>query len=666
MSAVEINVEVPVISWLEEPVKKSVNSVFGGINAAVEAMDFFKKYRGTHFSMLNEAVGKVKVLGMSSPLMLMDLYYTTYVSSDIRRRLYESEWHTLHEERARSTGLSRFRSIDGAAYVEKSKRLVVLGGPGAGKTTFLKFLALAYSNKEVFSKTKLKVEKLPVFLPLPDFSKTDDDVLTFLSAALVMREGDFARDFFERSMRKGLAVVLMDSLDEVPESRRTTVIERIKAFCNLYPDVKVVVSCRTADYKEILENFDEVELVRLSKTAVQSIVRSWFKGRKDLADKLISVINSDSGISNLTETPLLLSLLCIQFKHDLILPRRKVEVYKRCVETLLRDWDTTRGFRRESSYESLSDLHKERLFEHLAGRGTDTGLTYIFSDESVRSITADYISRLGISAEEAPGIISEVERHHGIVERHSIESLCFSHASIQDYFVARDAISCRKEQEIVKSRMDDESWSGVIEFICGLHPDPTQIFDLMVKKASLKDLKNYPAIERRAKLLYLIYRCMSVGPILLPAKAVEINSHILNSLQSFVRLMAGSGVYPMCSYGEGGVRHPYFYRGQQRPSLHAALLPYRKLSNEMLIRPVPGFAKLARESCDELLAGQTLGEVELSLLLNMIVPMSKVDPDGVMDVLSKARGRIEGSRLFEAIIDETLTTIAKNEATASG
>lgn len=657
-----VKIEIPVISWLDEPVRKSVNSVFGGINAAVEAFDLFNKYRGSHFSMLNEAVGKVKVLGMSSPLSLIDLYYPTYVSSDIRRRLYQPEWRTLVSDGSIKSGVNKFRSIDGADYVEKSKRLVVLGGPGAGKTTFLKFLALAYSNKGIFESTKLKTQKLPFFLPLPDFSKSEDSVLGAISAALVVREGEYARDFVERAVKKGLAVILMDSLDEVPEDRRPSVVGRIKEFCNIYPDVKIVISCRAADYKEVLESFDEVELVKLGKSAVKAIVRSWFKGRRDLSDKLISVIESDSGISNLTETPLLLSLLCIQFKHDLILPRRKVEVYKRCVETLLRDWDATRGFRRESSYESLSDLHKERLFEHIAGRATDDGQVYIFSDERICEIAGGYVSRLGLEASDAREIILEIERHHGIVERHSLESFCFSHASIQDYFVARDAISRRSEMDLIRRRLDDESWSGVIEFICGLHPEPDSIFDLMIKRATLKDLKNYPAIERRAKLLYLVYRCMSVGPILPKEKALEINSHIVRSLQSFVSLMGDSGVYPMCAYGEGGVRHPYFHTGSKRPSLHSALLPYRKLSNEILVRPVAGYAEIAIESCDEILARTNFSVVELSLVLNTVVPLSKLDPDSVLVVLAKARQRLEAVKVFVDFIDETIRTITKRQA----
>lgn len=654
-----MDTEVPIINWFEEPAKKSINSVFGGVNSAVEALDLFRKYRAAHFSMLKEIVGKVKVLGMSSPISLADLYYPTLVSSDIRRRLYQSVWLNSSSQSTRGTGVHHVRAIDGGSYVEKCDRLVVLGGPGAGKTTFLKFLALAFSDGDIFSGTKLKTSKLPFFVSLPDLAKGEDSVLDFMAKPLVAREGEYAKDFIVRALKKGLSIVLFDSLDEVPDGKRSYVIERIREFCRLYPSCKVVVSCRTADYKEVLESFDEVELVKLSAAAVKKIVNSWFKGNKQYADRLIQVIENDSSIANLTETPLLLSLLCIQFRHDLVLPRRKVEVYKRCVEALLREWDTTRGFRRESAYESLSDLHKERLFECIAGAEALKEHSYVISDEKILGVTADYISRIGIEESCAQSVIAEIERHHGIVERHSLESYCFSHSSIHDYFTARYALSHRIEMDVVRLRLEDESWASIIEFICGLHAEPDQIFDLMVKRATLKDLKNYPAIERRAKLLFLVYRCMSVGPTLGKAKADEIGRHIVHSMQSFVRLMADSGVYPMCSYGEGGVRHPYFHLSQKRPSLHSALLPYRKLSNEILVRPVPSYARSAIASCDELLSGEDFSILEMAVVLNTIVPLAKSDPDAVLSVLDRMKVRLGPDNWWNGLVDESRKTIIR-------
>lgn len=652
--------KVPVIDWIGEPVSKSVNSVFKGINEKVEALDLFKKYRSAHFQMLREVVGKVKILGMTSPISLADLYYPAQVSTDIRRRLYQPEWVANQDDFSRKNEAKKTRAIDASSYIEQKQRVVVLGGPGAGKTTFLKFLAVAYSDRDVFDSSRLKKSKLPFFLALPDLAKSDEEIFEALTKNIVTREGEYAALFAKRSMEKGLAVVLLDSLDEVPDARKGAIIDRIQRFTTLYPNAKIVVSCRAADYKEVLESFDEVELVRLSIEAAKKIVKSWFKDEPDRSNRLISVIDSDLSIANLTETPLLLSLLCIQFKHDLTLPRRKVEVYKRCVETLLREWDTTRGFRRETAYESLSDLHKERLFEHLAGEGTAKENLYVFHQEDIWGITASYVERLGISRLEAKNVVNEIERHHGIIERHSAESYCFSHSSIQDYFVAGSVLGKRIELDFVKKNIENESISSVIEFICGLHNDPAEIFDFMIKRISLKDLKNFPAIERRAKLLFLMYRCLSVGPALAPAVVNRINSHIVSSLQAFVQLMGQSGVFPLCTFGDGGVRHPYFYVGQPRPSLHAALLPYRRLSNEIFAKPVESYVNEAFNSCERMLnESDDFNVTKISLILNTVVPLSKADPKRVSSVLVRMKDRLKGQNVWLGrIADETISAIS--------
>ncbi|MBW8311501.1 MAG: NACHT domain-containing protein [Rhizobium sp.] len=647
--------ETPVISWFDEPIRKSVNSVFSGLNSAVEALDLFNRYRDSHFKMLWEAVGKVKVLGMASPMQLSDFYFPAQVSSDIKRRLYQEEWLQPSGPQA-SSKTQRLRAVDGTAYVEKSDRLVVLGGPGAGKTTFLKHLALSYSKKEIFESTKLVSSKLPFYVSLPDFSKFEGDLFDFICAPLVKREDPHAKAFITRAVRKGLVAILLDSLDEVPLSTRNQVTAKIRELAATYPEAKIVVSCRTADYTDVLSAFDEVELVRLSADAVKKIVKSWFANDRKAAEELVQLIQADSGLAGLTETPLLLSLLCIQFKHDLQLPRRRVEVYKRCVETLLRDWDTSRGFRRSTAYESLSDDHKERLFEHVAGTSLHSDQAYVIPKKKLCELTSSYIRKLGLESEDAEGVISEIERHHGIIEQHAMEAFCFSHASIHDYFAARYALHQRKDMEWVKTRLEAESWAGVIEFICGLHPNPEPIFDLMAQKAGLASLRNFPAVERRAKLLYLIYRCLAVGPILEPEKAAEISDHIANSIVAFTAVLAEAKVYPMCALNGQGVRHPYFFTGVRRPTLQSTLLPFRRLTNEILMSPIQRYAKTALGRADKI-AEKGLGNLsELSAYMNLVVPLAKADPVAVMERLEIARSMSSGQWLNQ-IIDESLSVI---------
>ena len=89
---------------------------------------------------------------------------------------------------------------------------------------------------------------------------------------------------------------------------------------------------------ELLKVFFEIEISRLTEPAIKKIIRAWFRGSPKKARELINHLSIDKDVYSLTETPLLLSLLCIQYANDLNIPNRKTELYSRCIDALLRLW----------------------------------------------------------------------------------------------------------------------------------------------------------------------------------------------------------------------------------------------------------------------------------------------------------------------------------------
>lgn len=72
-----------------------------------------------------------------------------------------------------------------------------------------------------------------------------------------------------------------------------------------------------------------------------------------------------------------------------------------------------------------------------------------------------------------------------------------------------------------------------------------------------------------------------------------------------------------------GIRHPYYYQ-TKRPSLSTALLPFKKLSNEILRTPIPGYPEAAIKSI-ETIASQPWAKEGLlrdALFLNLLTPLA--------------------------------------------
>lgn len=633
---------LPILNWFEEPIRQSVHSVFNDLNNATEALDIFKKYRNKHFHSLKVQVQNIKILGMTHPVPLIEIYSPAFVSTTIHGRLYEENWHSLRDQNAGNIAQARKSKniVEADQFIESHKRVVILGGAGSGKTTLLRYLALAYADRTIFDSSKLNASKFPIFVSMLAYCQrknTSDGLFDYVIRELEAKTDKYASNFVKRVLEKGVGVLLLDGLDEVPSAMRSEVINEIKAICERFPEASAVVSCRTADYIAILEDFYEVELAKLSRQAVDRIIEAWFKSDSIKIKRLKTHLRRDGGLQSLTETPLLLSLLCIQFRHDLSLPKRKTELYKRCVDAFLREWDASRGFRRDSAYASLSDDRKERIFEHVAGLSFATQIHYTFREKDLIKTIAECCQRFSIPKADGKTVLDEIERHHGILERFSTDTFMFSHPSFQEYFAARYFLSKRKELDYIKKNFEDDRWATVIEFIVSMHDDPAPILRFLKEQSKMTSLKNYPAMARRTRNLWLLYRCMNTGAALDPTVRTEMFSHLVDSQIQMSEIYVNGGVFPVAVLVPDGVRHSYVYF-HKRPTLYKALQPLRLLANEILLSPSEDYANNVVRSLEGLKTPQTSSESisYWGLILCLVVPISSVNPVAVDTWLLKA------------------------------
>jgi predicted NACHT family NTPase len=626
-------ISIPVFSWFDDPIKQSVRSVFAGINEKVEALDVLRTYRNAHFKGVQDAVASIKILGMSEPVPLTQVYSPARASTTIHRRLYKQE--TIQSTLGPVGDAKEKGLVSAAAFIDRHARTVVLGGPGSGKTTLLKHLALAYIDASVFTESELKASRFPFFVPLPVLATSGKGLEDYICDDLAQRTDGFARSFIKRLLDNDMAVVILDSLDEVPTMAREGIIKSIVEFCGRYTQVKYVLSCRTADYQEWLPNFFEIELARLSRTAANKVIRCWFTGEESKAERLIQHLKADKGVASLTETPLLLSLLCIQFGHDLALPQRKTELYRRCVDALLRNWDAGRNFRRDTAYSKLSDDRKERIFEVVAGRFFRQDPVYVFPTSELLEVVGTTAELFDLAKSDAEGIINEIEKHHGIFEKLSVESFCFSHPSFEEYFAARCFIEDRQEFEIVRAHYDNDSWNPVIEFIVALKPDPAELLEFLQTKSTVSGIKTYPAMGRRTRHLWLLYRCLSLAPSITPQQWRLLNEHLFESQIEIMRVYREGGVVPLAGLMSDGIRHAFYSYGSRRQTLMTALQPFRQLANEILLSPSPKYAEVLLERFAEIAKAGLSADDTVALGLSLLLPIASVRPREVKVLLQK-------------------------------
>lgn len=644
-------------------IKKSTTSVFDSINKKTEALDLLKKYENANSNYVKAQVENVQILGMSEPVKLADIYSTTMISTSIHRRLYSTEWAELDEKKWHEKSGRHKTTVRADDFIEKENRIVVLAGPGAGKTTLMKYTALSYIDADIFEKSNLKTPKTPFFISLPELVDTELTVIEFIAERIKVKTHEYAIEYVKRKLNKGDAVVLFDSLDEVSNAQKDKAFKIIEGFSKDYLDTKVIVTCRVADYDRTIEGFFEIEISRLTERAIKKIIKAWFKGSPKKAKELIGHLSVDKDVYSLTETPLLLSLLCIQYANDLNIPNRKTELYSRCVDALLRLWDTSRGFRRDSAFSALTDDRKEKLFADVAYKFLcKKEGKYIFPEKELTLVISEFIQKYAMDKELAKEIINEIESHHGILEKFSAESYSFSHVSFQEYFVAMAVVAKRKELEFVKANLTNLKAASIIIFMVSLMDDPSAILKLLIQRSNLIGITTYPAMSKRTELLSLLYRCMNSGVFIEPKLREKIYKHLANSQIEISKIYSKATTYPIAKLEGDGVRHMFFYMGKTRKTLSAALLSYRKLSNEILLSPNITYSEIAIKVIDEYRVENEPNSkiVETSVKSCVLVPLVGAIPNKALEKLEALNELNKGDSLLAKIGKENTDTVIKS------
>lgn len=130
---------------------------------------------------------------------------------------------------------------------ERGRRgLVILGDPGAGKTTHLKRLLL-WCLRKGSETIDLPAGMLPVFLPLRELRDLEHGLEAFIQEQLNSPHLMTRHGFGERLLKRGNLLFLLDGLDEVADlSRREQVAKWIGEALRVSPASRFVVTSRFA------------------------------------------------------------------------------------------------------------------------------------------------------------------------------------------------------------------------------------------------------------------------------------------------------------------------------------------------------------------------------------------------------------------------------------
>lgn len=290
---------------------------------------------------------------LQSPVLLTQprTVTETYVPAEVLSELTYQRWINLDEL---DTGLSPTQSLtltetqrhSAIDAVTQHPCLVVTGKPGAGKTTFLKHLALQCNAGQ------FQPHCLPIFLSLQQSETQLIQGGNLLDAIITQLRLDSAdKSQIEALFKAGRILLLLDGLDEVSPDMRGNICHRIQDCFQTFPTIKMIMSQRSAGLYPYLPGFQYVELAELSDNQITTFAQHWFKksppkqSQNATAKQFLQQIFRPEARSflELSRSPLLLTFLCSIFQQQAAFPKQTSRIYRACWDLLLSGWDQTRG-----------------------------------------------------------------------------------------------------------------------------------------------------------------------------------------------------------------------------------------------------------------------------------------------------------------------------------
>lgn len=200
--------------------------------------------------------GTMRVLDMEQKIGLDDIYTSVNILEKLsgRQRLGIDELlaNCQQEDFERfALAVVRQERVPGLAAVERNPDgLMILGKPGAGKTTFMKRMAT------LCNLGKFQPERVPVFVTLKEFAEAKGQLSFEEYIAWQWKNNCDMRDVSVKALANtGRLLILLDGLDEVQEAEHDRVIQEIRNVTRQYRDCQFVVTCRIASREYTFEQF---------------------------------------------------------------------------------------------------------------------------------------------------------------------------------------------------------------------------------------------------------------------------------------------------------------------------------------------------------------------------------------------------------------------------
>lgn len=381
--------------------------------------------------------------------------------------------------------------------LERFQRIAIVGNPGAGKTTITSHAAatmadqkLRINDKEYFP-VYIQLRRLREFLESESYSQKS--LLDLAREHLDRYKFPDSGGLLGRRLQNGTCLLVLDGFDELADREallQQRLANKVRDFIDgIHADNRIILTSRSAGYTPAwFQGFNVLEMSELSLDQTKQFIEGWFGYvQGDKSQALSKVLDENHRLQMLVTNPLMLAIVCFVYgtkkPSDNFLPQRRADLYDRCIEALIVEWDRSRSVNRDPLFtpEEIETVLQFVAYDALLQETID------FTSKELEALVRTYMNEAGLRQYKSEDFLKEVLEHTGLFKEKGENKVGFIHQTFQEYLAAkvieRNVLDGVKIKD-VRAKIGDvlrhsinPAWAEPIALAAGIMRGRTELVD---------------------------------------------------------------------------------------------------------------------------------------------------------------------------------------------